>query len=88
MKKPVLRPVERPCPACNGTGMAPTIPPARPGIRIYDRCKNAVGREESQTKVSADNARPGSSPGQTQHHGHEDGGFNRCQSPSSWQHCG
>jgi DnaJ-class molecular chaperone len=42
MKKP--RPIERPCPACNGTGMAPTKPPARPGVRIYAACKECKGK--------------------------------------------
>jgi hypothetical protein len=36
--------------------------------------------------ASADNARPRPGAGQSQHHGQEDGGFDRCQSPSSWQH--
>jgi DnaJ-class molecular chaperone len=44
MKKPIERPIERPCPACNGTGLAPTKPPARPGVRIYAQCKECGGK--------------------------------------------
>jgi hypothetical protein len=44
MKKPVLPPIERPCPACNGTGLAPAKPSAPPGVRIYAQCKECLGK--------------------------------------------
>ena len=45
MKKPIPRPVERPCPACNGTGAAPVNQPTRPGVRVYPPpCKKCVGK--------------------------------------------
>jgi DnaJ-class molecular chaperone len=44
MKKPIEPPIERPCPACNGTGLAPTKPPARPGVRIFAQCKECGGK--------------------------------------------
>ena len=44
MKKPINRPIERPCPACNGTGLAPAKPPARSGARIYAQCKECLGK--------------------------------------------
>jgi DnaJ-class molecular chaperone len=44
MKKPVERPIERPCPACNGTGMALAKPPVRPGVRIFAQCKECGGK--------------------------------------------
>jgi len=50
MKKPVDRPIERPCPACKGTGFSIVKQPTRPGVKIYpERCKKCGGKGKSPT---------------------------------------
>ena len=45
MKKPIKRPIEQACPACDGTGIAPVKLSARSGVRIYPpRCKECDGK--------------------------------------------
>ena len=45
MKKPIKRPIEQACPACNGTGIVPVKLSARSGVRIYPpRCKECDGK--------------------------------------------
>jgi hypothetical protein len=39
------RPIERPCRACRGTGLAPAKQPKRPGVRVYPpRCAECFGK--------------------------------------------
>ena len=45
MKKPIRRPIEQACSACNGTGIAPVNLSARLGVRIYPpRCNECDGK--------------------------------------------
>jgi DnaJ-class molecular chaperone len=44
MKKPVVNPPERRCPECMGTGFAVVKHPRRPGVRIYQECKECHGK--------------------------------------------
>ena len=45
MKKPIERPIEQACPACNGKGIVPVKLSARSGVRIYPpRCKECDGK--------------------------------------------
>lgn len=44
MKKPVINPSERNCPECMGTGFAVVKHPTRPGVRIYEQCKECLGK--------------------------------------------
>jgi hypothetical protein len=44
MKKPVVNPSERDCPECMGAGFAVVKHPTRPGVRIYQACKECLGK--------------------------------------------
>jgi len=45
MKKPIIKPPERHCPECNGTGFAKVTQPSGPGVRIYPgRCTTCLGK--------------------------------------------
>ncbi|WP_423873611.1 zinc finger domain-containing protein [Bradyrhizobium sp.] len=45
MKKPIIKPPERECPQCKGTGFAIVKQPHRPGVRIYpERCNKCLGK--------------------------------------------
>jgi DnaJ-class molecular chaperone len=39
------QPIERPCPACKGTGVEMAKQPRRPGVRVYPpQCKECLGK--------------------------------------------
>ena len=45
MKKPIAKPTEQKCSACNGTGFPLVTQPMRPGLRIYPSpCKKCGGK--------------------------------------------
>jgi DnaJ-class molecular chaperone len=44
MKKPIIKPPERECPQCAGSGFAVAKDPSRPEIRIYQDCKECLGK--------------------------------------------
>ena len=46
MKKPVVNPSERDCPECMGAGFTVVKHQTLPGVRIYQACKECLGKGE------------------------------------------
>jgi DnaJ-class molecular chaperone len=44
MKKPVVNLLEHKCPECMGTGFTMVKHPTRPGVKIYQECKECHGK--------------------------------------------
>ena len=53
MKKLIIKPSERNCPECMGTGFTMADHPTRPGVKIYQQCKECRGKGRTAAGLSS-----------------------------------